>query len=246
MLGVVPVVEVAPVLLQPVERVERLLEPLDQVAQADVAQVVGGQGRDSSSPVLVGEVRWATRPSGISWKLSGGSQWSSSPTNVSKKCQVLRAIRRRARRSASVRGDLGRSPRPADPEGDDRREEPGDQERGRRRQRRRSDQDHERRRSRSPGRRRPHVRDEVHAARPQPLLGRRGRLPLQQLAPRHRTAAPACGTIASSSSTRPIGQERDRRGRPGRPRRAVLADPAIRGRRATGRGRCRPRCPSSD
>ena len=52
--------------------------------------------------MLVGEVRWAIRPSGISWKLSGGSQWSASPTNVSKNSQVLRATRRRARRSASV------------------------------------------------------------------------------------------------------------------------------------------------
>src|SRR5256886_7910673 len=44
--------------------------------------------------MLVGEVRAATEGAGSSWKLSGGSQFSSAVTKVSKKCQVLRAIRR--------------------------------------------------------------------------------------------------------------------------------------------------------
>ena len=35
-------------------------------------------------PMFVGEVRWATLASGISWKLSGGKPWSSGPMNVSK------------------------------------------------------------------------------------------------------------------------------------------------------------------
>ena len=48
--GVVPVVEVAPVFFQPVKRVEGVLEPLEQDAQADVTQVVGGQGRDEQEP----------------------------------------------------------------------------------------------------------------------------------------------------------------------------------------------------
>src|SRR4030095_8491341 len=45
--------------------------------------------------MLVGEVRAATVGVGSSWKLSGGSQFSSAVTKVSKKCQVLRAVRRR-------------------------------------------------------------------------------------------------------------------------------------------------------
>src|SRR6266487_3853113 len=44
--------------------------------------------------MLVGEVRAATAGVGSSWKLSGGSQFSSAVTKVSKKCQVLRAMRR--------------------------------------------------------------------------------------------------------------------------------------------------------
>ena len=92
--GVVPVVEMAPVLFQPVERVERLLQPVEQSAQADVAEVVGGQGRDQQEPLVGRRCPVGDPASGISWKLSGGSQWSSSPTKVSKKCQVLRAMRR--------------------------------------------------------------------------------------------------------------------------------------------------------
>ncbi len=34
--------------------------------------------------MFVGEVRWATVGSGISWKLSGGRAWSSAPMKVSK------------------------------------------------------------------------------------------------------------------------------------------------------------------
>ena len=56
----------------------------------------------SIMPMLVGEVRCATSPSGSSWWLSGGSQWSSGPTKVSKKSQVRRARRRRKARSASA------------------------------------------------------------------------------------------------------------------------------------------------
>src|SRR4051812_619400 len=45
-------------------------------------------------PMLVGDVRWATTGAGSSWKLSGGSQLSDAPTNVSKKSHVRRAVRR--------------------------------------------------------------------------------------------------------------------------------------------------------
>src|SRR5258708_26997216 len=60
----------------------------------------------------VGEVRCAMAPAGCSWKLSGGSQWSSGPTKVSKNAQVFRERFRRkivspavsfARRRASGR-----------------------------------------------------------------------------------------------------------------------------------------------
>ena len=104
---VVPVVEMAPVPLQLVERVEGLLQPAAQRSKPEIAEIVGREGREQKSPWLVGEVRCATLPSGSSWKLSGGSQWSSSPTKVSKKCQVRRAIRRSARRS--VAGQRARS-----------------------------------------------------------------------------------------------------------------------------------------
>src|SRR3990172_8044588 len=45
--------------------------------------------------MLVGEVRRASTAAGPSCRLSGGSQWSSGPTKVSKKAQVLRDTRRR-------------------------------------------------------------------------------------------------------------------------------------------------------
>src|SRR5690606_26587297 len=47
------------------------------------------------SPMLVGEVRRATTGLGVSWKLSGGSMWSSAVTNVSKNRQVRRAVYRK-------------------------------------------------------------------------------------------------------------------------------------------------------
>ena len=50
--------------------------------------------------MLVGEVRCATTGLGSSWKLSGGSPWSSGATNVSKKSHVRRAIRRRVSTSS--------------------------------------------------------------------------------------------------------------------------------------------------
>ena len=52
-------------------------------------------------PMLVGDVRCATTRPSDSCTLSGGSQWSSAVTNVSKNCQVLRATRRRWARSRS-------------------------------------------------------------------------------------------------------------------------------------------------
>jgi hypothetical protein len=45
----------------------------------------------SCSPMLVGEVRIATTGAGLSWKLSGASQWVRSVTKRSKKLQWSRA-----------------------------------------------------------------------------------------------------------------------------------------------------------
>jgi len=67
----------------------------------------------SEKPMLVGEVRCATRATGCSCTLSGGRWLSSAPTKVSKNAQVRRATRRRKRRCAvlsSLRGSAsGRS-----------------------------------------------------------------------------------------------------------------------------------------
>ena len=51
-------------------------------------------------PMFVGDVRCATTGVGSSWKLSGGSPWSSGRTKVSKNRQVRRAVSRSAPTSA--------------------------------------------------------------------------------------------------------------------------------------------------
>ena len=53
-------------------------------------------------PMFVGEVRWAMRGSGTSWKLSGGRPLSSGPAKVEKKRQVLRATPSRYSRSSGL------------------------------------------------------------------------------------------------------------------------------------------------
>ena len=81
-------------------------------------------------PMFVGEVRCATTGPGSSWKLSGGSPWSSGPTNVSKNRQVRRAVRRSGLDVGGrelLGGRLGG--RQADPPGDEGREQPQDDER---------------------------------------------------------------------------------------------------------------------
>ena len=90
-LRVVPVVEVAAVALHARHRVERRAGALDQLAGGQVAEVVRRQVASSDRPMLVGEVRWAMRSAGCSWKLSGGRWLSAGPTKVSKNRQVRRA-----------------------------------------------------------------------------------------------------------------------------------------------------------
>ncbi len=85
--------------------------------------------------MFVGDVRCSTTGLGSSWKLSGGSPWSSGPTKASKNPQVRRAVRRSAcasvaescsaaefgGRQADPAGDRGRE----QPEGNERRGDPG-------------------------------------------------------------------------------------------------------------------------
>jgi len=52
--------------------------------------------------MFVGEVRCATRGSGISCRLSGGRKLSSGPTSVSKNYHVRSAIARSRSRSSAV------------------------------------------------------------------------------------------------------------------------------------------------
>ena len=98
----------------------------------------------------------APRPaSGSSWKLSGGSMWSSAVTKVSKKRQVRRATPRSARASAApigVRPPMRR--RAARPARDRGGEQPGDQERRGDRPRLRVPRARPRSRPRRPARRR--------------------------------------------------------------------------------------------
>src|SRR5688572_19581857 len=56
------------------------------------------------SPTFVGDVRCAITGCGSSWKLSGGSAWSSALTNVAKNRHVRRPIRRSVRASADESG----------------------------------------------------------------------------------------------------------------------------------------------
>ena len=140
-------------------------------------------------PMLVGDVRWATTGCGSSWKLSGGSQWSSGPTNLSKNRHVRRAIRRSAMASAAdswrpadsarrlltdraIAGDSSQRPRTAGPAGW--RPASG---RGRERQRR----------PRSP-RRRPSAGRSRPGSRSQAALRLRGGLPLEQVPARDEQA----------------------------------------------------------
>ena len=207
-LGLVPVVEVAPVLLQPVERLERLLQPLDQPPRADVAEVVGREGREQQQPLVgrrgpvgdpavgdllevvgrepvVGvaderleEVPGLARDPPQGAALGVGQHGARPPAAAADPVGHVGATAARRPGTAAPRPRAGT--------------EHGDQHADRDRQRRR----------------RPHALDEVRQAGPQPLLGRGGRLPLQQLAAAHeqprrasaRSRRPAAG---------PIGQEDD-------------------------------------
>ena len=62
------------------------------------------------SPILVGDVLWATTGFGVSWKLSGGSMLSAAVTNVSKKRQVRRATSRSAVASLPLTARLAAAP----------------------------------------------------------------------------------------------------------------------------------------
>ena len=158
--------------------------------------------------MLVGEVRCAIRPSGTSWKLSGGSQWSASPTNVSKNSQVLRRDPPQGAALGVGQQRVGHRAGPAEEVGHPGRQEPRDQERRRRDHRagpHGDDQHEDRDRQRRP---RPHPLDEVRQVGPQPLLGRGGRLPLQQLAAAHEQPRQRAHDRVEQHAG-PIGQEDD-------------------------------------
>ena len=74
--------------------------------------------------MFVGDVRCATLATGCSWQLSGGSQWSSGPTKVSKNAQVLRASLRRKMRLLRRQVRFAARERTADPPRDAGRDEP--------------------------------------------------------------------------------------------------------------------------
>ena len=79
--------------------------------------------------MLVGEVRCATLTTGCSCTLSGGSQWSSGPTYVSKYAHVLRASLRRKCVWSTVSLALAPRERTADPPRDGGRCSPQQQDR---------------------------------------------------------------------------------------------------------------------
>ena len=83
----------------------------------------------SEKPMLVGEVRCATRATGCSCTLSGGRWLSSAPTKVSKNAQVRRATRRRKRRCVGAELAARLRQRAVGPPDDQRREQPQQQQR---------------------------------------------------------------------------------------------------------------------
>src|SRR5690606_4598636 len=89
--------------------------------------------------MFVGEVRRATVPFGSSWKLSGGSHWSSGPTKVSKKAQVLLASRRSSGTSTTSAADGSGAGGPAQVVAEEGRRDPQEEQRHRERYHRGTD-----------------------------------------------------------------------------------------------------------
>ena len=83
-LRVIPVVEMTAKALEAIHGRERRLQPFDGVAVPAQPKSRALTADSRYRPRLVGEVRWASTGRGSSWKLSGGSIWSSAVTKVSK------------------------------------------------------------------------------------------------------------------------------------------------------------------
>ena len=82
--------------LQLEHRLQRAARPLQQSVRGQDSRDRGPPSRTSNPrPIFVGLVRGATTRRSSNCTLSGGSQWFSSLTYVSKKCQVRRAQRRK-------------------------------------------------------------------------------------------------------------------------------------------------------
>ncbi len=129
---VVPVVEVALVLLQPVERVEGLLE-----ASSELGQTRGSRGRGPPASRAAAARCWSARCGARPrpWGLPGSCRAAASGLRADEgleEVQVLRATLAQGEfapaRSAAT---LGRLSRPADQERDERREQPQQQQRRR-------------------------------------------------------------------------------------------------------------------
>ena len=183
-----------------------------------------------------GDVRWATFPSVPPGSCQGGSQWSRSPTKVSKNCQVRRAIWPKLAAFRLGQRGFGDRPRQTDPVGDQgartaRRSTPQSWP-----QRRRMHQADHHRQEPPPCRRGPHVRDEVEQAGSEPAFGRGRVLPLQHV--------PAGDEVADE---RPPWSHRPRAG-PGWPETRSRAGPGRRtrtlSRHRSSRRATRPSAPS--
>ena len=117
---VVPVVEVPPVLLQPVERVECMLEPLQENAQADVTQVMGRQGRDEQQPGIGGRCPVGDPAVGNLLKVIRGEPVIDVADERREKVPGLAGDAPQGATFGIAQGDLDRSPRLADLKSNDR------------------------------------------------------------------------------------------------------------------------------
>ena len=84
--------EVAAVALQPLQRVERLLEPVGQLAERQVAEVARRQRGEQVEPDVGRRGALGDDPARVLLEVVGRQQWSSAVAKVSKKRQVLRAV----------------------------------------------------------------------------------------------------------------------------------------------------------
>ena len=107
---VVPVVEVSAEPLEPPHGRRVRLEPVDHIERPDPAEVARGHRRQQVQTHVGRRSPVGDHRLGSSWKLSGGSAWSSGPTKTSKKRQLRRATVRSMSSSSRASGSAGRAP----------------------------------------------------------------------------------------------------------------------------------------